>query len=106
MVLGMSLAAFTALHVAIAWWPWRPARSSWWRWPATGARRSSRVYLLTIILTSVTGFMFPPKPIQPAHIFGAVSLVLLAVALLALYGRQLAGRLALDLRRLRGDHLT
>lgn len=49
------------------------------------------VFLGFTILTSVTGFFFPPKPIGPPFIFGVVSLVLLAGALLSLYGRQLAG---------------
>jgi hypothetical protein len=48
-------------------------------------------FLTTTILTSVTGFFFPLKAIGPPHIVGAISLVVLAVALFALYGRKLAG---------------
>lgn len=50
------------------------------------------LFLVFTILTSVTGFLFPPKPIGPPFIFGVVSLVVLAVALYALYGGKLAGR--------------
>jgi hypothetical protein len=49
-------------------------------------------FLATIVLTSVTGFMFPLTVIGPPHIFGAVSLVVLAFAIYALYARRLAGQ--------------
>ncbi len=49
------------------------------------------MFLAFTILTSVTGFLFPPKPIGPPFIFGVVSLILLAASLLALYGKRLAG---------------
>ena len=51
------------------------------------------VFLLFTILTSVTGFFFKQTGAQPtpAQITGAISLVLLTVALLALYGRHLKG---------------
>jgi hypothetical protein len=48
-------------------------------------------FLTATILTSVTGFFFPLTAIGPPHIVGAISLVVLAVALFALYGRKLAG---------------
>jgi hypothetical protein len=49
------------------------------------------IFLATTVLTSVTGFMFPFHRLLPSHIVGIVSLVVLAVALFALYGRHLAG---------------
>ena len=49
------------------------------------------LFLGFTILTSVTGFFFPPKPIGPPFIFGVVSLALLAGSLLALYGERLVG---------------
>jgi len=49
-------------------------------------------FLLTTILTSVTGFFFPATQITPAHAVGAISLAVLAVCLLARYGKQLAGK--------------
>jgi hypothetical protein len=48
-------------------------------------------FLATTVLTSVTGFMLPFVKIGPPHIVGAISLVVLAVCLFALYGKQLAG---------------
>ena len=49
-------------------------------------------FLITTILTSVTGFFFPVEKLLPSHVIGIISLVLLAVACLALYGQKLAGR--------------
>jgi len=49
------------------------------------------VFLITTVLTSVTGFFFPVHHILPSHIVGIISLVLLAIAIYALYARHLAG---------------
>ncbi|RYX88926.1 MAG: hypothetical protein EON84_16020, partial [Bradyrhizobiaceae bacterium] len=54
--------------------------------------RWTTVFLLTTILTSVTGFMFPFDKLLPSHVIGIISLVLLAVACFALYSQKLAGR--------------
>jgi hypothetical protein len=43
------------------------------------------LFLLTTILTSVTGFLFPGTTLTPARIFGIISLVVLAPTLAALY---------------------
>src|SRR5689334_22203855 len=51
----------------------------------------NKFFLITTILTSVTGFGFLFTQILPPHIVGALSLVILAVALVALYGKKLAG---------------
>lgn len=53
------------------------------------------VFLLFTILTSATGFVIPPfltDKFLPSHAFGIVSLILLAIACYALYGRNLAGK--------------
>jgi hypothetical protein len=57
----------------------------------TRVTRTTHVFLASTVATSVTGFGFPFPPILPAHIIGALSLVLLAPALYAWYGRGLAG---------------
>jgi hypothetical protein len=49
------------------------------------------LFLATTVLTSVTGFLFPFERLLPSHVFGIISLVVLAIALFALYGRHLAG---------------
>ena len=48
-------------------------------------------FLVTTVLTSVTGFPFPRDHILPSHIVGIISLVVLAIAIFALYFRHLAG---------------
>jgi hypothetical protein len=49
------------------------------------------LFLATTVLTSVTGFLFPFDHLMPSHIVGIISLVALAIALLALYGFHLRG---------------
>jgi hypothetical protein len=49
------------------------------------------LFLLTTVLTSVTGFMFPYHGLTPGYILGAISIVVLAIAIYARYGRHLAG---------------
>jgi len=50
------------------------------------------VFLGLTVLTSVTGFLFHNEKLTPGRVIGAISLIVLAVALFALYGRHLAGR--------------
>jgi hypothetical protein len=57
----------------------------------TTLARWTTVFLVTTILTSITGFGFPFTTIQPPHIFGVLSLIALTIALVALYGKRLAG---------------
>jgi hypothetical protein len=49
------------------------------------------VFLLFTILTSATGFLFPISGLTPGLIIGALSLVLLAIACIALYVMKLSG---------------
>jgi hypothetical protein len=49
------------------------------------------LFLVTTILTSVTGFPLPPSGFDPPRAVGVVSLVLLAIAVAALYAFKLAG---------------
>ena len=92
MVLGMSLATFTLLHVIIsliAIVTGLVVMSG-----LLGSRRMpglTAIFLLFTILTSVTGFLFPFTQLLPSHMVGILSLVLLAIACIALYGMQLAG---------------
>jgi hypothetical protein len=47
------------------------------------------LFLITTIATSVTGFLFPFTTVLPSHIFGVISLVVLAIALAARYSFRL-----------------
>jgi hypothetical protein len=49
------------------------------------------LFLFTTILTSATGFLFPFEGFKPSYAVGALSLVLLAIACIALYGMKLSG---------------
>ena len=92
MILGMSTADFTLLHVVISviaitsgfivlGGMYAPRRLPGW----------TELFLVTTALTSVTGFFFPNAKITPAQVFGAVSLIVLVLTLVALYGFHLRG---------------
>ena len=49
------------------------------------------LFLLTSVLTSVTGFLFPSSQFGPAHIVGVISLVILALAFFSLYFTNILG---------------
>jgi len=49
------------------------------------------LFLWTTVATSVSGFPLPAKHFMPSHTIGILSLIALAIALLALYRRKLAG---------------
>jgi hypothetical protein len=92
MMLGLSLSAFTTLHVVISLIG--IATGFIVLYGLLNAQRLepwTAIFLVTTILTSVTGFMFPFNGLLPAHVIGAISLIVLAVALAALHGFRLAG---------------
>jgi len=85
MILGLSIPAFTALHVVISLagiaaglvWLFAILRG---RWSPTW----NMMFLILTIATSVTGFFFPVATLTPAQIVGYISLADLALALVAL----------------------
>jgi hypothetical protein len=92
MVLGLSLHAFTVVHVILSLIG--IAAGLVVLGGMVGGRRLegwTAVFLVTTILTSVTGFFFPFTRIGPPHVLGVMSLVVLAVTLVALYGQRLRG---------------
>ncbi|MGH6912014.1 MAG: hypothetical protein ACREEG_17670 [Phenylobacterium sp.] len=93
MILGMSVEMFTVLHVVISIAAILAGLVMVAAMIANVTRDGGLVafFLLTTILTSVTGFFFHSKAIGPPHIVGVISLVILAVALVALYARRLEG---------------
>jgi hypothetical protein len=91
MILGMSTSAFTLFHVVLSLVGIVAGIV------VAAAMLGSRIvngwtaiFLATTVLTSATGFLFPRDQILPSHIVGAVSLLVLAIALAALYGYRLA----------------
>jgi hypothetical protein len=92
MILGMSLSTYTTLHVIISLIAIGTGfivlfglisgrlLSPW-----------NGVFLVTTILTSLTGFAFPNDKVTPGIIFGVLSMIVLAIALFALYVFHLKG---------------
>jgi len=51
----------------------------------------TKLFLITTVLTSVTGFFFPFRGITPALVTGVISMAVLVVAIYARYARQMVG---------------
>src|ERR1700677_2800901 len=92
MVFGMTLATYTLVHVifslvgigsglVVLFGLLRGKRLAGW----TG------LFLATTVATSITGFGFPVEHFLPSHGVGIISLVALAIAIVALYGKHLSG---------------
>lgn len=92
MILGMSLSTFTTVHVVISlvailaglvvmFGLMSGKKLNGW----------TPFFIVTTAATSITGFFFPFEKVTPAIVVGGISLVVLAVAILALYSFHLAG---------------
>ncbi len=92
MTLGLSLSALTLLHVIVSlagigsglivlYGMLTAKRLDGW----------TAIFLTTTVLTSVTGYLFPFEHLLPSHIVGGISLVVLAVAIVARYTFHLHG---------------
>jgi len=90
MVFGMSLSTYTTVHVIISliaivtgfiavFGMLQSRRMAGW----------TAIFLWMTVLTSVTGFLFPFAGVTPGIIVGIISMVLLAIAFFALYGKHL-----------------
>ena len=93
MIFGMSLSAFTTLHVVISligiaagivvlFGMFSSNPLSGW----------TALFLGATILTSATGFLFPFTKLLPSHVVGIISLAILTITVFALYNYHLAGR--------------
>src|ERR1700689_2588714 len=91
MILGMTTSTFTLIHVllslvgigtgfVVVYGLLTGKRLDGW----------TAIFLATTALTSLTGFLFPVEHILPSHIVGSISLVVLAVAIVARYALHLA----------------
>lgn len=92
MILGMSTATFTLVHVLISLLGIGSGFLVLYGM-FLGKRfdGATAIFLVATVLTSVTGFLFPFVRLLPSHVFGVISLVALAVAILARYARHMAG---------------
>ena len=92
MVLGMSLSAFTTLHVVISLIAIVAGIIVMFGMLGSNPMPGlTAIFLLFTILTSATGFLFPFTQLLPSHMIGILSLVLLAIACIALYVMKLSG---------------
>jgi hypothetical protein len=92
MVLGMSLATFTLAHVIISLIGIVAGLLVMFGMLASDRKPGlTAIFLLFTILTSATGFLFPFTQLLPSHMIGILSLVLLAIACIALYVMKLSG---------------
>ena len=89
MILGMSSATFVLVHVVISLIGIVAGLVV--MFGMLGSKRQpglTAIFLLFTILTSATGFLIPPLLFDktlPSHMIGILSLVLLAIACIALY---------------------
>ena len=92
MTLGLSLHAVTLLHVGISLIGIASGLVVLFGlFKSQSMPGMTAVFLLTTILTNATGFMFPFEKLLPSHIIAILSLILLAIACIALYGMKLSG---------------
>jgi hypothetical protein len=92
MILGLDTATFTLVHVILSFigigtgfivifGMIAAKRLPFW----------TTIFLVTTVLTSLTGFLFPNKSITPGIILGILSMIVLIPAIIARYGGHLAG---------------
>jgi len=88
----MSLSAFTTLHVVISLIAILAGLIVMFGMLGSNPMPGlTAIFLLFTILTSATGFLFPFNGVTPGDVVGALSLVLLLIACIALYVMKLSG---------------
>jgi hypothetical protein len=93
MMLGMSLPVFTAFHVVLSLIGIAAGIVVVLGFLASKQFAAiTHLFLATTVITSVTGYLFPFTGFKPSYVVGALSLIALALAIVALYTFHLAGR--------------
>lgn len=88
----MGLAIFTLIHILISLAGIVSGLVVLGGWLAGKHYRGwTAFFLVTTVITSVTGFFFPFRGFTPAYGVGVISLFILAAAIFALYVRRLSG---------------
>jgi hypothetical protein len=92
MILGVTTSTFTLVHVLLSLVGIGTGLIVVYGL-LTGKRLDgwTAIFLVTTVLTSLTGFLFPVEHLLPSHVIGILSLVALAVAILARYALHMAG---------------
>jgi hypothetical protein len=92
MILGLSLVQFTYLHVFMSLIG--IGAGIFIIFGLLTSRRLSiltSLFLITTVLTSVTGFLYPFNGMTPGIVLGILSMIVLILAIIGLYVRKLAG---------------
>lgn len=92
MILGLSLVQFTYLHVFLSLVGL--GAGIFIVYGLLTSRRLSiltSLFLVTTVATSLTGFLYPFNGITPGIILGILSMIVLVLAIVALYVKKLAG---------------
>jgi hypothetical protein len=92
MILGMTTQAFTLFHVILSL---AGIGSGFIAILSLVGNRLLRgwtaLFLITTALTSITGFLFPFHGVTPGIVLGVLSMIVLLLAVIALYGGKLGG---------------
>jgi hypothetical protein len=92
MTWGIPTHTFLQIHVAISLIALVLGLIALFSWVSGGSARGwTAAFLVGLILTSVTGFPLPPFGLDPPRMVGVLSLILLAIAVLAIYVFRVAG---------------
>ncbi len=84
MTLGMSLSAFTTFHVVLSLIGIGSGLIVMYdRLVGKRLDAGTAIFLITTVATNVTGFGFPFHKLLPSHVIGGISLVVLAIAIIA-----------------------
>jgi hypothetical protein len=91
MILGMSTQVFTLLHVILSLVGIGSGFIVILSLAGNKLSGLTAFFLATTALTSITGFLFPFHGVTPGIILGILSIIVLLLAVIALYGGKLAG---------------
>jgi hypothetical protein len=92
MILGLSTSAFTLFHVILSLVGIAAGLVAVLGLAGDKLYRGfTAVFIVATVLTSVTGFLFPFKGMTPGIVLGILSLIVLLLAVVALYGKNMAG---------------
>lgn len=95
MILGMTTATFVMVHVVISLIAIVAGLIVMFGMLSSKRQGGlTAIFLILTILTSATGFVIPPlltEKFLPSHLFGVLSVILLALACTALYVMKLSG---------------
>jgi hypothetical protein len=91
MILGMSIQAFTIVHVILSLAGIAAGFVAVFALAGNKLSGLTGFFLVTTALTSITGFLFPFHGVTPGIVLGILSMIVLVLAAIALYGGKLAG---------------